>query len=90
MADVAAKARNQWKNVGTMLDIDASVLHSFGAQYNADPMDCFRAIFSQWKTNCNTSCPPFTWLTIIEVLESDVVQRRDLAFELRRKYLRNA
>ncbi|XP_019848985.1 PREDICTED: uncharacterized protein LOC109580369 isoform X2 [Amphimedon queenslandica] len=51
MNDVAAKAPDQWKNIGTMLDIQFSQLNSFSMQYHADPMDCYRAVFQHWARN---------------------------------------
>ena len=84
MEDVAAKAPDLWRNIGTMLDIHVSHLNSFNIQWLAKPTDCYLAVFDYWKAN---NCPPFTWETIVEVLESDVVHRCDLAAEIRRKYL---
>ena len=85
MNDVAAKARDKWQMVGTMLGIHSSVLYSFRDQYNADPMACYLGVFHHWKTSID--CLPYTWDTIAEVLESGVVQRRDIGVAIRRKYL---
>ncbi|XP_019862803.1 PREDICTED: uncharacterized protein LOC109591517 [Amphimedon queenslandica] len=51
----------------------------------SNPMACYLAVFHHWQTSID--CPPFTWDTIVEVLESDVVHRHDLAVAIRRKYL---
>ncbi|XP_003382605.1 PREDICTED: polyubiquitin-like [Amphimedon queenslandica] len=85
MKDVAAQAPDQWRNIGTMLDIHFSQLNSFRDQFNADPMACYSAVFQYWQTSIRNH--PFTWNTIVEVLESDVVLRRDLAAKIREKYL---
>ena len=85
MEEVAAKAPTEWIKIGTMLDIDQQVLDGIKSQFNGDLMECYRAVFNQWKTT--TSCP-YTWATIVEILESQVVQRNDLAVEIKRKYLR--
>ena len=85
MNDVAAKARDKWLMVGTMLGIDSSVLYSFRDQYNADPMACYLAVFHHWKTSID--CLPYTWDTIVEALESAVVHRRDIGVAIREKYL---
>uniref|UniRef100_A0A1X7STP1 Ubiquitin-like domain-containing protein n=1 Tax=Amphimedon queenslandica TaxID=400682 RepID=A0A1X7STP1_AMPQE len=85
MNDVAAKAPEKWMVVGTMLDIHSSVLYSIDIQNKSNPMACYLAVFHHWQTSID--CPPFTWDTIVEVLESDVVHRHDLAVAIRRKYL---
>ena len=85
MNDVAAQSLDKWMFVGTMLGIHSSVLYSFRDQYNANPMACYLAVFHHWQTSID--CPPYTWDTIAEVLESDVVQRRDIGVAIRRKYL---
>ena len=85
MEEVAAKAPKEWIKIGTMLDIEQHVLDGFKSQYSPDLMECYRAVFNHWKI---TTPLPYTWSTIVEVLESEVVQRNDLAAEIRRKYTR--
>lgn len=85
MEDVAAQAPDDWRNIGTMLDIHFSQLNSFSRQYQADPMDCYRAVFHHWETSKKDH--PFTWDTIVKILKSDVVKRRDLAAKIKKKYL---
>ena len=85
MEEVAAKAPDQCMNIGTMLDIEQHVLDGIKLQYSPDLMGCYRAVFNHWKINTPLS---YTWATIVEVLESEVVQKNDLAAKIRRKYLR--
>ena len=84
MNDVAAKAPDQWMNFGTMLDIDSSVLDSLKARHNADPIACYRDVFTQWKA---ITTPPYTWETVVEILESGLIERLDLAAEIKRKHI---
>ena len=85
MEEVAAKALDQWPNIGIMLDIEQHVLNGFKYQYHSEPRECYSAVFNHWRINTPL---PYTWATIVEVLESEVVQRNDLAAKIRRKYLR--
>ena len=85
MNDVAAKAPDQWMNFGTMLDIDSSVLYGFKAKHNADPIACYRDVFTQWKY---TTIHPYTWATVVEILELSLIERLDLAAEIKRKHMR--
>lgn len=87
MNDVAAKAPDQWKFFGTMLDIDAAVLNSFEAQHKAEPRACYLDVFTQWKATTNH---PYTWATVVEILESEVIGKHDLAVEIKRKYMRRS
>ncbi|XP_019863526.1 PREDICTED: uncharacterized protein LOC109592540 [Amphimedon queenslandica] len=84
MEEVAAKAPKEWIKIGTMLDIDQHVLDGFKSQYSPDLMECYRAVFNHWK---DTVPRPYTWATIVKVLESGVVQRNVLAAEIRKKYI---
>ena len=85
MNDVAAKARDQWMNFGTMLDIDSSVLYSFKSRHNADPIACYRDVFTQWKA---TTIYPYTWATVVKILKSNLIGRHDLAAEIKGKHMR--
>lgn len=85
MEEVAAKAPKDWIKIGTMLDINQHVLDGFKSQYGPDLMECYLAVFNHWKDNVPL---PYTWATIVEVLESGVVQRNVLAAEIKGKYLR--
>ncbi|XP_019850491.1 PREDICTED: polyubiquitin-like isoform X1 [Amphimedon queenslandica] len=85
LEEVAARAPNEWIKIGTMLDIDQHVLDGIKSQFNGNLMECYRAVFNKWKA---TTPRPYNWATIVEILESQVVQRNDLAVEIKRKYLR--
>ncbi|XP_003386183.1 PREDICTED: polyubiquitin-C-like [Amphimedon queenslandica] len=85
MEEVAAKAPRECMNIGTMLEIEQHVLDGIKVQHSSNFMECYRAVFNHWK---DTTPRPYTWATIVEVLESGVVQRNDLAEEIKRKYLR--
>ena len=84
MNDVAAKAPDQWKFFGTMLDIDAAVLYSFEGRHNAEPRACYLDVFTQWKA---ITTPPYTWATVVEILKSEAIGKHDLAAQIKRKHI---
>lgn len=79
---VGAKAQDQFENIGLGLNLTKPELNAIKSECNNNSKSCFIEIFQKWEQN---TTPPYTWMTIIEILESDLVQRKDLALELRRK-----
>ena len=84
MNDVAAKAPDQWMNVGIMLRISYERLNSIDNQHRGDPMRCYAAVFSEWE---KIGTLAYTWETIINVLESNLVKKIDLAKTIKKKYM---
>ena len=84
MDDVAAEAPDQWMNVGIKLRISFECLNSIDKQHHGDPMRCYAAVFSKWKS---TGTLAYTWETIINVLESNLVKKIDLAKTIKKKYM---
>ena len=84
MNDVAASAPDQWAHIGTMLEVDQPYLNNLKKeQYTS--LTCFRNVFTRWQYS---ESRPYCWDTIVEVLESEVVQRHDIASKIRDKYLK--
>ena len=81
---MAAHALDQWKLIGINLKIKISKLNAIEAQNHGDPMKCFIAIIHEWE---NAATRPYTWETIVDVLESNSVMNMDLADNIRVKYL---
>ena len=84
MDDVAATAPDQWMNVGIKLGFSYEHLNSIDNQHRGDPMRCYAAVFSEWKS---TGALAYTWETIINVLESNLVKKIDLAKTIKKKYM---
>lgn len=83
MNDVGAKIPALWRSVGIELRISPDRLDGIEEQYSRNPIRCFEAVFRTWE---DATTPPYTWDTIVNVLESPLVDKRDLANDLRRKY----
>lgn len=79
MSQVAAKAEGKWFQVGIQLDIKPTTLEVFETQ-SKDPMRCYSNVFTMWNKEGKH---PYTWATIIEVLETNAVKERKVAKELR-------
>ena len=49
-----------------------------------DEKERFVAVVERWQKNGR---PPFTWSTVVQVLESQIVQEHNLADAIRKRYL---
>ena len=75
MNHVAAKTKNSWYQVGIQLKIDLTALNEIDT-HSSDAMRCYTNVFAEWK---RANKLPYTWATIIKVLESDAVSEKDTA-----------
>ena len=75
MNRVAAPCRDQWELVGVQLDIDESQLSSIRLSSRTD-LQRFKKVFDLWRRK---DSPPYTWDTIINVLEADSVGEKKVA-----------
>ena len=69
MNRVAARCMDQWELVGVQLDIDDAQLNSIRSSCRTD-QQCFKKVFDLWRRK---GSPPYTWATIINVLEAPSV-----------------
>lgn len=79
---VAVKAPDQFEFIALELGFEDPEINIIQSKYNNDSRKCFREIFQKWKQR---TTPPYTWETIINILESDLIDRKDLAQELKSK-----
>ena len=71
--------------IGIGLGIDTSTLNAIDQQYR-NPNDCYLAVFDKWlRTTVNPQ-----WETILQVLGTPAVDRRDLALKIREKHSKQA
>ena len=75
---VAAKIPRKWMDFGIQLDIPYEELETYPRH---DCKECFNKVFSTWKRN---GSPPYTWETVIDVLESPSVNEKELAQSIRK------
>ena len=82
MNHVADKTKVKWYQVGIQLKIDVITLNGYETQSSVcDPMRCYANVFVEWK---RADKLPYTWATIIKVLESDAVSENDTASNVRK------
>ena len=80
--EVASKTE-KWEEIATQLDISQRKIRLIEEDCNGDVQRCFRGVFDTW---CKQRKHPFTWNTIITILECDSVEEKFLADTLCRKY----
>ncbi len=80
MEHVAASVPDKWRIIGIQLGLkqaDLSVIHE---RSNGDARVCFTEVFTMWEKQMN---PPYTWKTIIDVLQMSVVGELRVANNIR-------
>lgn len=83
MNDVAAEAPDQWMNIGLLLGISLPDLMSIKGK-NEDDKICYAHVFQFWKTAA--TCP-YSWETMVDVLQSNLIKGFKLAEAIRKKHL---
>ena len=81
MNKIAAKTKDNWFNVGIQLDIGTTTLRTFENEHHRNSMRCYTCVFEEWKRK---RIPPYTWATIIGVLETAAVNEVDTADSVRK------
>ena len=83
MDEVAAQIPAKWHQVGIALNLPHSELECLPA---SDSLRCFSSIFNTWMKQ---ELKPYTWLTIINVLQTPAVGESRLAKVITSKLDRN-
>lgn len=76
----------KWRIFGSLLSIPPNDLNGIDDKYNKDPFSCFLEVFSRWQKSAQ---PPFNWKTIVDILETDVMDEKALSLQLISKYDKN-
>ena len=82
MNEVAAKIPSKWRDVGLQLGLDHGVLEGIASISVGDTNHCYSNVFTRWK-NQNSTTHPYTWSTIVQVLESQTVGEKLLASKIK-------
>ena len=80
--DVAAVISHKWKEVAIQLEMTRGERESINTE-ESEPQRRFMAVMEHWERSCKQ---PYTWDTILTVLESPSVKETRLAQELRLKF----
>ena len=81
--EVAAEIPSKWQTFGIGLGIDMEILERVEAKNYGQPVLYFAKVYSIWKSQ---NRKPVTWDVVVEVLESNLMQERELARKLRHLY----
>ena len=76
---VAARILCKWMYFGVQLDFSYEDLKTYPSD---DHEQCFIKLFSSWKSK---GSPPYTWETVVDVLESPGVNEKELAKSIRKQ-----
>ena len=79
MNKVAAKIPSKWRDVGIQLGLDQNVLNAVAQVSPGDTNHCFSNVFTLWR---NRKTLPYTWSTIIHVLQTAAVGQEKLAEDI--------
>lgn len=82
LSHVALKVQDQFFVIGVSLGLDPGEISTIENESNNNCMKCFAQLFQKWEQRMT---PSHTWDTIINILESDLVNRKDVAKELKNK-----
>ena len=86
MNDVAAVIPAKWRIIGIHLGIPIEILDTIQLQWAGQAhytMTCFARVLTEWNSR---RCSPYTWDTIITVVQASAVGEVALANELAAKY----
>ena len=86
MNEVAAKIPSKWRDVGLQLGLDHGVLEGIASISLGDTNHCYSNVFTRWK-NQNSATHPYTWLTLVQALESQAVGQTRLADEIKNELI---
>ena len=75
---VACKAKDKWKLVGFALNIKRHQLNTISQNQNS--IQCYSEVFTAWEETVDPKY--FTWATIVEALQSPIVEENKLARDI--------
>ena len=84
MNEVAAKTPSKWRDIGLQLGLDQGVLEGIATISPRDTNLCYSNVFTLWE-NQNSRTYPYTWSTIVEVLQVRSVGEKRLATKIKNK-----
>lgn len=74
---IGSQMPSKWRSFGILLDIPFSEMDTYPSQ---NCVDCFARVFDTWQKK---GSPEFSWKTVIDVLESPLLEERQLAQKVR-------
>ena len=83
MNEVAAEIPCKWRDLGLQLGVSQGVLDGIAASRPEDINNRFSDVFTKWK---NQNSPPYTWSTVVHVLQNPAVGQNRLADKIIKKF----
>ena len=83
MNEVASNISAKWREISIQLGLTLNDQECFADATGDNAMKCFALVFNAWKSRATR---PYTWSTVIEVLNAPAIAEVRLAQELRTKY----
>lgn len=77
MNEVAAEIPGKWRDIGLQLGLDQRVLEGIATASSGDTNTCYSSVFTH----------PYTWSTVLQVLESRAVGERRLADRVKKNLI---
>ena len=82
MNEIAAVIPNKWRDIGLQLGLSHGVLEGIATISPRNTNLCYSNVFTLWETQ-NTY--PYTWSTIVKVLQAPSVGEEKLATKIKNK-----
>ena len=79
LTQLASKARDKWERIGLALGIKQNQLNAI-SEKRKDIILCYSEVFTAWENMVDPA--DFTWATIVEALESPIVEENKLARDI--------
>ena len=85
MIELHNTVANNWRAIGTFLEISSGELNTIAARERGDPQRCLMEMLGVWLHRLN---PPASWPDIAKAVE--FTGRSDIAQQIRQKYCKLA
>ena len=82
--EIAAEIPTKWKDMGQQLGLDQGKIEGIALISPGDTNQCYSNVFSMWK-NSNSTAHPYTWLTVVQALQTQGVGQERLAAKIKNK-----
>lgn len=77
LSHIGSQMPSKWRSFGILLEIPFSEMDTYPSH---SCLDCFARVFDTWEKK---GSPEFSWETVIGLLESPLLEERQLAHKVR-------
>ena len=83
---VASKIPDKWRRVGVALGLSQALINAIDDHHRGEFFKCFSDVFKYWQ-NESTPERPANWATLINVLQSHIVEEKALAAQIQSTFI---